>query len=93
MEAEHHFGWYSEIMYYVYVLRGSSNPKYYIGYSSQLRQRLKQHNAGKVTSTKRGIPWQVIYYEAFGSEELAREREAKLKQRGRAWQELKKRIT
>ena len=79
-------------MYYVYVLKGNSNPSFYIGYSSNLRDRVAQHNAGKVTSTKRGMPWTVAYYEAYQNKDTAQAREKRLKQRGRAWQEIKKRI-
>ena len=79
-------------MHYTYVLKGSSNPPFYIGHTSDLKKRLIEHNNGKVSSTRRGIPWKLIYYEAFLNLESAKERELKLKQRGRAWQELKRRI-
>ena len=79
-------------MYYTYVLHGSSNPSFYIGHSADLKKRLKEHNSGHVSSTKRGIPWTLVYYEAFLNLSSAQERELKLKQRGRAWQELKRRI-
>ena len=79
-------------MFYTYVLRGSSNPSFYIGYSADLKKRVKEHNNGKNASTVRGRPWKLIYYEAFSNESPARDREAKLKQRGRSWQELKRRI-
>ena len=79
-------------MYFVYVLKGSSNPQYYIGLTSNLRQRLQEHNSGNNGSTKKGRPWKLIYAEAYTSEALARNRELKLKQYGKAWQELKKRI-
>ena len=79
-------------MFYTYVLKGSSNPSFYIGYTSDLKKRLKEHNDGKVVATKKGVPWVLIYYEAFLNLSSARDREFKLKQRGRAWQELKRRI-
>lgn len=68
-------------MHYVYVLRGSSNPLYYVGYTSDLRQRLAAHNAGKNLSTKRGVPWSVLYYEAYLDREQACRRERQLKHR------------
>ena len=79
-------------MFYTYVLKGSSNPKYYIGYTSDLRKRLHQHNAGETISTRRGRPWQLVYYEAYADEQNARDREHKFKQRGKLWQELRKRL-
>ena len=57
-----------------------------------LKKRFANHNGGKVDATKHARPWKLIYYEAYQSEDVARLREKKLKQRGRAWQELKKRI-
>ncbi len=79
-------------MYYTYVLRGSSNPSFYIGHTSDLKKRFQEHNSGKVTASKKGVPWKLIYYEAFLNLRSAQDREYKLKQRGRAWQELKRRI-
>jgi putative endonuclease len=79
-------------MYYTYVLKGRSNPSFYIGHTSDLKKRFMNHNQGKVSATRRGIPWKLIYYEAFINLNSAQDRELKLKQRGRAWQELKRRI-
>ncbi len=36
----------------------------YIGYTEDLRKRLKEHNQGLSKSTKRYLPWKLIYYEA-----------------------------
>ena len=80
-------------MYYLYILYSKDFDKWYIGYSSDLRKRLKQHNSGSVLSTKAFMPWQVIYYEAYQNKSLAQDREHKLKHHGRGFKELKKRIT
>ncbi|PIR70458.1 MAG: hypothetical protein COU46_01455 [Candidatus Niyogibacteria bacterium CG10_big_fil_rev_8_21_14_0_10_42_19] len=79
-------------MFYVYVLKGSSNPKYYIGFTTDLKKRFSEHNAGENISTRRGKPWVLLYFEAYDKEVYARNRERMLKQRGKAWQELKKRV-
>jgi putative endonuclease len=79
-------------MHYVYVIKGTSNPEYYIGYSADLKKRIIDHNMGSNVSTRKGRPWKLVYYESFLQESAARDREKKLKQRGRAWQELQKRI-
>ena len=77
-------------MHYVYVIV-SDNKRPYIGYSSDLRRRLEEHNTGKNAST-RGSQWKLVYYEAFCSEEDARMREKKLKQDGRSRRFLYERI-
>lgn len=79
-------------MYHVYILKGLSNPKYYIGSTSNIKNRLKHHNQGGNPSTKRGIPWKLIYLETYLNKEIALDRERKLKDFGKIWQNLKKRI-
>lgn len=80
-------------MFYVYVLRSKKDQKQiYFGSTVDLKKRLTKHNSGKETSTKRYMPWQLIYYEAYLTEKLARIREMKLKQHGSAKHELKKRV-
>ena len=51
-------------MFYVYVLESQKNDSLYIGSTSDLQRRLKEHNQGLSTSTKRYAPWTLIYYEA-----------------------------
>lgn len=66
-------------MYYIYIIQSRKNGRFYTGYTSDLRKRLKEHNNGKVQSTKgRGL-FELIYYEACLSELDARAREKYLK--------------
>ena len=52
-------------MYYVYVLENPSK-SWYIGYSSDLKKRVTDHNSGKGgQTTKRDKAWTLIYYEAY----------------------------
>jgi putative endonuclease len=56
----------------------------YIGYSSDLKKRLKQHRAGLSFAISYRGPWKLIYYEAYAEETDARGRERNLKSgRGR----------
>ena len=66
-------------MYYVYVLLSERDSKFYTGATSDLKSRAKQHNEGKVQSTKNRKPLQLIYYEACLSQEDAFRREKYLK--------------
>ena len=79
-------------MYYVYVLLSQTDNEKYIGSTNDLRDRLKKHNDGEIVSTKRYRPWQLVYYEAYLLEKLARQREKSLKKHGNAKRELYKRL-
>lgn len=71
-------------MFYVYVLKNKNRETYYIGYTEDLRNRLKQHQRKRECF--------LVYYEAYLSSELARSRERKLKEYGGAWRSLRKRV-
>lgn len=62
-------------MYYVYVLLSQKDNKFYIGFTGELKRRLKEHNSGKNTSTKSRRPLKLIYYEAHLSQADAMRRE------------------
>jgi putative endonuclease len=49
--------------YFTYVLKSKLDGKLYTGFTSDLDKRLMEHNSGKVYSTKRRIPFEVIYFE------------------------------
>jgi predicted GIY-YIG superfamily endonuclease len=67
-------------MYYVYLLENSSSPKRrYIGCSSNLRHRLREHNDGKLPNTARYRPWVLATYLAFSSKRQALAFESYLK--------------
>ena len=65
--------------YFVYVLKSELNGKTYTGHTSNLNQRLKEHNAGKTKSTKPFIPYKLFYFEEFNSRQDAVIREKYLK--------------
>ena len=69
-------------MYYVYVLKSTNKNFLYIGSTGDLRNRLKEHNAGRVKSTKLYYPLKLIYYEAYVSKTDALVRENSLKHHG-----------
>lgn len=79
-------------MYYVYLLRSKFNGQIYVGSTNNLKRRFREHNDGRHYSTNRYKPWELLYYEAFGAEELARMREKRLKSHGNAIRELKNRV-
>ena len=79
-------------MFFVYILRSKKDNKLYIGSTNDLRRRFKEHNEGKVFSTKPRVPFELLYYEAYRSEKDARHREHNLKLTARALIQLKRRL-
>jgi putative endonuclease len=67
------------MFYYVYILQSIKNQSLYIGYTANLKMRLKKHNRGLNFSTKSYVPWQLIHYEAYLNEKDAKRRERYLK--------------
>lgn len=62
-------------MYYTYVLLSKKDNKHYIGYTCDLKKRLKEHLLGKVESTKNRRPLELVYYEAYKEKDLAMRQE------------------
>ncbi len=66
-------------MYYTYILQSNKDKQFYTGYTNDLKERLKLHNDGKVTSTKNRLPVKLVYYEACLNQQDATHREKYLK--------------
>src|SRR5215468_10643211 len=66
-------------MFYVYLLRSERDSGFYIGFSTNLRVRLRQHQNGESFATKSRGPWKLIYYEVYTEQEDAEGRENFLK--------------
>lgn len=70
-------------MYYVHILKNKSG-NLYVGYTNDLIRRFEEH--------QKEDKYQLIYYEAYLSSKITRQRETKLKYHGSAWRALRKRI-
>ena len=79
-------------MYYVYIIKSKSKRSLYCGYSSDLKQRIEDHNNGKSKYTSKFRPWTLVYYEAYVCKSDAVIRERKLKKNKNVMAFLKKRI-
>ncbi len=67
-------------MYWVYILENAEDQGWYIGYTSNLKRRLAEHQAGmgsQTTSRKNG--WRLIYCEGYVHQKDAEDRERYLK--------------
>lgn len=59
-------------MHYVYLIESTAGTeKRYIGYTDDLRKRIKDHNSGKNVSTAPHRPWQLKTYLAFSNKAQA----------------------
>lgn len=65
--------------YYTYVLRSLKDNNFYIGWTDNLKNRLKKHGQGHNLSTKFRRPFQLVYFEGCLSKEQALKREKSLK--------------
>ena len=52
------------IMHYLYILL-LSNGDLYKGITDDLKRRFREHNLGKVRSTKNYLPTKLVYYETY----------------------------
>ena len=54
--------------HFVYALKSVKNNRIYVGMTSNIERRLKEHNSGGVFSTKGFRPWILIFFEECGTE-------------------------
>ncbi len=78
-------------MYHVYVIESVDTDKWYIGFTSNLKRRLEQHNRHENVSTSRERAWKLIYCETYVNKMDALGREKFLKG-GAGWKFLKKQL-
>jgi putative endonuclease len=67
-------------MYYVYLIRSIQNSsKTYIGYTTNLKQRLETHNSGGSIHTNKDRPWKLVTFIGFDTQEKAKSFESYIK--------------
>lgn len=74
-------------MYYVYLIKSINFPEiFYVGFTTNISQRLETHNSGGSIHTAKCRPWELIMYLSFVDASKAKEFEKYLKsQSGRAF--------
>ncbi len=65
--------------YYVYVLQSKKDSNFYVGYTSNIKRRLQDHESGRVHSTKARRPLKLVYWEGCLNRSDATKREKYLK--------------
>lgn len=66
-------------MYTVYIIYSYKLDKYYIGFTSDISDRLLKHNRKSKGFSNLGRPWKLVLSESFENKKLAMEREKQLK--------------
>lgn len=67
-------------MFYVYLLRSISNSNQtYVGFTTNIKERLKKHNEGGSIHTEKDKPWKLISLIGFDEESKAIEFEKYIK--------------
>ena len=67
--------------YFVYLIGSRKHQKTttYVGYTNNLKKRIKLHNEGRGAKFTRGRKWKLIYYEKYKTKRKAMTREYYIK--------------
>jgi putative endonuclease len=66
-------------MQYVYILESLKRERYYIGYTCDLKRRLKEHNKGETKGNRSFKPFKIVYIERYVEKISAMRRERYIK--------------
>ncbi|MBL7084941.1 MAG: GIY-YIG nuclease family protein [Candidatus Omnitrophica bacterium] len=77
---------------YIYLLSSKVKDWIYIGSTNNLKRRLIEHKEGRIYSTRRMLPVELIYFEGYRSKDTAFAREKSLKRFGSGLAKLKLRL-
>ena len=80
--------------FYVYMLisRGNKHVSY-VGYTNNIKKRIKLHNSGKGAKFTRGRKWTLIYKEKYNSKKEAISREYYIKNTRPLREKIKKKYS
>ena len=78
-------------MYFVYLILKKNKNKYisYVGYTNNIKNRIKKHNNGKGAKFTRGSFWQLAYFKKYLNKSKAMKEEAKLKKNSKLRKKIK----
>ena len=78
-------------IFYTYILKSlNSKAITYVGYTKNLKSRIKHHNKGKGAKFTRGRKWKLVYKEKFNTQKEAMSREYCIKKNRKLRKELLK---
>ena len=77
--------------YFVYLIGSNRNNKLttYVGYTNNLKNRIKLHNEGRGAKFTKGRKWKIMYYEKYTNKRKAMIREIYLKKNRKLRNQIK----
>jgi putative endonuclease len=80
--------------YFVYLLINTDRKRSttYVGYTNNIKKRLKLHNSSKGAKFTRGRKWLIIYKKKYNSKSIAMKSEYKLKKDTKFRNKIKKKF-
>ena len=78
-------------MYYVYLIisKNANSTKSYVGYTNNLKKRIKKHNEGKGAKSTRGRAWKIVFKRKFKNKSFAMKYEYFLKKNKKLRKKIK----
>ncbi len=64
---------------FVYILASAGGRRTYVGWTTNLERRLREHNSGTGARSTRGRQWRLLYAERYPTRQAAMSREWHLK--------------
>ena len=80
------------MLYFVYLIvsKAKNRTISYVGYTNNIKRRLKLHNNSKGAKFTKGKKWKLVYYKSFDNKILAMKEEYKLKKNYKLRSTIKK---
>tara|TARA_B100002051_G_scaffold168748_1_gene159363 strand:+ start:249 stop:500 length:252 start_codon:yes stop_codon:yes gene_type:complete len=81
-------------MYYVYLIISKNKKRTisYVGYTNNLKRRIKLHNEAKGAKFTRGRKWSLLYSKKYANKNIAMSEEYKLKKNYKLRKKIKSRV-
>tara|TARA_Y100000996_G_scaffold376350_1_gene327681 strand:+ start:353 stop:604 length:252 start_codon:yes stop_codon:yes gene_type:complete len=78
-------------MYYVYLIISKNKKRTisYVGYTNNLKRRIKLHNEAKGAKFTRGRKWSLLYSKKYANKNIAMSEEYKLKKNYKLREKIK----
>jgi putative endonuclease len=81
-------------MYFVYLIVSKNKKRTisYVGYTNNIKKRLKDHNNSKGAKFTKGRKWKLAYYKSYDNKIVAMKEEYKLKNNYKLRNTIKKNL-